>query len=324
MKPMRVVGRAGREDVAVVYLAGMGNGKWVEFVESLQPPIPREKKWVLIVSTLFGCPVRCRICDAGASYQGRLSAEEILQQVDYMTAGRYPGRRIPVEKFKVQFARMGEPAFNPAVLDALRELPRMYDAPGLMPCLSTIAPEGTDAFFAELLAVKKRFYRDRFQFQFSLHTTDEKLRDWLMPVKKWSLEKMGEYGRAFRDSLDRKVALNFALADGMPVDPEALLPHFPADHFLIKITPVNPTFQARENAVSSHIVPERERYEIIDRLQKAGYEVLLSIGELEENFIGSNCGQLLAHFLRQKGTLEEGYTYPLQEFFETHGNNIES
>ena len=66
---MKVLAKTGKDDLAVVYIAKTNSGKLIEFVESLQPPIPREKKWVLIVSTLFGCPVACRLCDAGSYYQ---------------------------------------------------------------------------------------------------------------------------------------------------------------------------------------------------------------------------------------------------------------
>ena len=52
---MEIIGYAGREDLAVVYIGRTKEGKLLEFVESLQPPLPREKKWVLIVSTLYGC-----------------------------------------------------------------------------------------------------------------------------------------------------------------------------------------------------------------------------------------------------------------------------
>ena len=66
---MKILAKTGTEDVAIVYIAEMDNGRLVEFVESVQPPIPREKKWVLIVSTLYGCPVGCRFCDAGEYYE---------------------------------------------------------------------------------------------------------------------------------------------------------------------------------------------------------------------------------------------------------------
>ncbi|MEW6456986.1 MAG: radical SAM protein [Acidobacteriota bacterium] len=310
---MKIVAKVGREDIAMIYIAEMDKGKQIEFVESVQPPLPREKKWVLIVSTLYGCPVSCRFCDAGGNFQGKLSKDEIVFQIDYLIKMRFPERRVSVEKFKIQFARMGEPAFNQDVLDVLMELPDLCNAPGLIPSISTIAPEGTDKFFKRLLDIKKRYYRGKFQFQFSIHTTDVKLRKWLVPVKKWDFGKMAEYGDIFYEKGDRKIALNFALANGMPVNPDILLHHFNPDKFLIKITPVNPTHQATKNKISSHILPEKKEYPIIDALCRAGYEVLLSIGELEENYIGSNCGQYITNYKRKKEFIKDSYTYHLQK-----------
>jgi len=309
---MKIRAKTGKETIAMVYIAETEDGKLIEFVESVQPPIPREKKWVLIVSTLYGCPVGCRFCDAGIYYQGRLSKDDIMSQIDYLIVSRFPDKEVPVAKFKIQFAKMGEPSFNQNVLDVLQELPRLYHAPGLIPSLSTISPEGTDRFFKKLLEIKKEFYKDRFQLQFSIHTTDIKKRDWLIPVKKWDFDKMAEYGKAFYKKGERKITLNFALADGIPVNPDVLLRHFDPGKFLIKITPVNPTYRASENKISSYILPDEENYEIINTLRGVGYEVILSIGELAENDIGSNCGQHVINYLQESGKIEGGYTYPLR------------
>ena len=165
---MKVISRTGNDDLALVYTAETDKGKLIEFVESLQPPHPRDKKWVLIISTLFGCPVACPICDAGSHYRGKLSAKEIFAQIDYMVTKRFPDRVIDVEKFKIQFARMGDPAFNRNVLDVLEQLPSRYDVPGFWPSISSVAPHGTDSFFEKLVEIKKRLYRDRFQLQFSI------------------------------------------------------------------------------------------------------------------------------------------------------------
>ena len=309
---MKIIAKTGKEDIAVVYMAETNNGKLIEFVESVQPPIPREKKWVLTLSTLYGCPVGCRFCDAGNYYEGKLSLNDIMSQIDYLIASRFPDREVPVHKFKIQFARMGEPSFNQNVLDVLQELPELYHAPGLIPSLSTIAPNGSDRFFERLLEIKQKIYKERFQLQFSIHTTDIKKRDWLIPTKKWDFEKIAEYGKAFYKKGDRKITLNFALADGIPVDPGVLLRYFNPDKFLIKITPVNPTYQASKNKISSYILPDEEDYEIINALREVGYEVILSIGELAENHIGSNCGQHVTNYLKEKDKIKGGYTYPVQ------------
>ncbi len=310
---MRIIAKTGKENIAMVYIAEMDNGKLIEFVESVQPPIPREKKWVLIVSTLYGCPVGCRFCDAGEYYKGKLSKNELISQIDYMIERRFPDSKVQVEKFKIQFARMGDPAFNQSVLDVLEELPERYDAPGLLPTLSTIAPKGTDRFFERLAEIKEKNYKEKFQLQFSIHTTDRKLRDWLIPVEKWGFEKISEYGMSFYREGERKITLNFALADGMPVNPDILLKYFDPNSFLIKITPVNPTYRASNNKIYSHILPDKEKYEIIEALRESGYEVILSIGELAENHIGSNCGQYITNYLKENKHIEGGYTYPLQK-----------
>jgi 23S rRNA (adenine2503-C2)-methyltransferase len=305
---VKVLASTGREDVAVAYLAETAGGRLVEFTEAVQPPLPRDEKWVLIVSSLFGCPIRCAICDAGGGYEGKMSAAEIFEQVDFLVDKRYPDRRVPASKFKIQFARVGEPSLNPAVLDVLSGLPSRYDAPGLMPSISSVAPMGCDAFFERLREIKSRLYPDgRFQLQFSVHTTDEVLRDRLIPVKKWELDRMGSYGKGFRESGDRKVTLNFALARGTPIDPDVLLRWFDPADFLVKITPINPTHRAVTNGIVSHVDPGREEArEEIESLRSAGYEVLLSIGEPEENRIGSNCGQYIQAHLDAKRRLSKG------------------
>jgi 23S rRNA (adenine2503-C2)-methyltransferase len=306
---LRVVASTGREDVAVAYVAETAGGRLVEFTEAVQPPLSREQKWVLIVSSLFGCPVRCAICDAGGSYEGKMTAGEIFEQIDFLVDRRYPDRRVPAAKFKIQFARVGEPSLNPAVLDVLNELPRRYDAPGLLPAVSSIAPVGCDEFFERLRDIKNRLYPNgRFQLQFSIHTTDESLRDRLIPMRKWGFDRIGDYGSRFRASGDRKVTLNFALARGTPVDPDVLLHWFDPQDFLIKITPINPTHRAVMNGIVSHIDPGREEAGVeIERLRSVGYDVLLSIGELEENRIGSNCGQYIQRHLKAKKRLGNGY-----------------
>ncbi len=313
---MKVIASTGREDIAMVYIAELEQGKLVEFVEAVQPPIPRDKKWVLLVSTMYGCPVGCAMCDAGGFYHGKVSKEDIFAQIDYLVRKHYPDGIIPSQQFKIQFARMGEPSFNLDVLDVLEELPQRYDVPGFMPSISSIAPNGTETFFERLLEIKKRKYSGgNFQFQFSIHTTDEEVRDKIIPVKKWDFAKMAAYGQRFYEEGDRKVTLNFALAKEMPVDPQILLNYFTPDKFLIKITPLNPTYKATEQNLSSYIDPhnEGEEYHLVRDLEAAGYRVIVSIGEVEENYIGSNCGQYVRRHLESVEQIEGGYTYSLQE-----------
>ncbi|MDY6911668.1 MAG: radical SAM protein, partial [Chloroflexota bacterium] len=278
---MQILNATGREDIATVHIADMGGGKLVEFVESTQPPLTRDEKWVLIISVLFGCPVKCLMCDAGDDYKGKVSREQMFDQIDYLIRARYPDGIVPVEKFKIQFARMGEPALNPAVIDVLDEIQDRYHIPGFVPSISTVAPSGANEFFERLFDLKQRKYSNgRFQLQFSIHTTDRELRDKVVPIKKWGFAEIAEYADRFRQKDDKKITLNFALAEGMPVDADILTSYFPPKAFIVKVTPINPTHKAIENKLTSYInaYNGHHEYEIIENLRKAGYEVILSIG----------------------------------------------
>jgi 23S rRNA (adenine2503-C2)-methyltransferase len=311
---MRLLGSTGTEAVATAYLAELRDGRCIEFVESVQPPIPRSEKWVLIVSTMFGCPIRCMMCDAGGHFMGNLTADEILAQIDFLIEQRFGRRRVDTRKFKIQFARMGEPALNMAVLDVLRELPTHYEAPGLMPSLSTVAPAGCKSFFEDLIGIKRGLYGGgRFQLQFSIHTTDEALRRKLIPTETWSLERIAEYGEVFCQEGDRKITLNSALPEGMPLDPEVLLRYFDPAKFLFKMTPLNPTYRVVKHGLKSYLglSGADDSGGVIRGLRQAGYDVLVSIGEPEENLIGSNCGQYVSRHLEAKVAIDDAYTYEL-------------
>jgi len=320
---MKVIAEYGRDDLAKVYVADMredGHGPSerpkhaIEFVESLQPPNPREKKWVMIVSSMYGCPVKCKMCDAGGNYSGRMTADEIIAQIDYMVRRRYPDGAVPSSKFKIQFARMGEPTLNPAVLDAMERLPGEFDAPGLYVSISTVGPGSPTArqFLERLIEVKNRHYPNgRFQLQFSIHTTDERKRDELIPGSKLSFEEIADYSKRFADIAggDKKVTLNFAPAVGYPIDVDVVKRHFDPDLFVIKLTPLNPTVRSKEESLESVIDPhvDRTSQEVVDMFMGAGYDVILSIGELEENRIGSNCGQFIQRALKAGERPKESY-----------------
>lgn len=310
---MKIIAKRENKNIAGVYLAENDHGKVLEFAESLQPPKSINEKWVIIISTLYGCPVRCKMCDAGSSgpYAGPVSVKEMFAQIDFLVKERFGNNPPITDLFKIQFARMGEPSFNKEVLKVLRELPKKYPVSGLMPSVSTIAPKGQDEFFKELKKIKDELYPDgKFQLQFSIHTTDQEKRDWLVPVKKWSFEEISAYGDYFLEKGDRKITLNFALAKEMPLSPDVLAAHFSPDKFLIKITPLNPTVQSKSNELSSFVKDDAiEADDLIRSLNNKGFEAFVSIGETEENQIGSNCGQFVTKYLAEKSEIGGGYGY---------------
>jgi len=311
IRNLEILESYGKEDIAMVYLAKTSQGALVEFVESVQPPIPREEKWVLIISTMDGCPIGCMMCDAGGYYKRKLTKEEMLDQILFLVSKRF-GKTVPVKKFKIQFARVGEPSLNDYVLDVLESLPKLIDAPGLMPSISTVAPIGRDGWFDRLIEIKDKYYNGRFQMQFSIHSTDEKQRDKIIPLKKWSFRQIAEYGERFVKKGDRKITLNFALAKENIAQASVIKDNFDPEKFLIKITPVNPTYRAVENGLNSDVTDDGlvlKHKLFVEELRNSGYEVIISVGELEENKIGSNCGQYVQRHLFSQNKLDGAYVF---------------
>jgi len=280
----------------MVHVAEDDQGRQLEFVDSIQPPRSRDQKWVVIVSTMFGCPVGCQMCDAGGGFKGRVDVEGMLWQVRQAVAQRFGNGGPRTDMLKVQFARMGEPTLNGDVLETLVGLRRAYQGTNVVASVSTVGPMASVEFLRRLRDVKDEHYPDgAFQLQFSIHSTDLEVRSRLCPIKTLSFDEMAEVGRAFRTEGDKKVTLNFCLIDGVPIDPVVVRNHFDPEHFLIKLTPLNPTKRAEGSGLVSLIGEGREdaARDFVEAFQAQGFDVLLSIGEYEENQIGSNCGQYL-------------------------------
>jgi len=306
---MEILSEVGDDSIAKVYIGKTSRGNIVEFVESI-PTYRIEEKWVLIISSLNGCPVGCKMCDAGFFYHGRLSYGELMEQIEYPIRKRF-GEKPKTKKFKIQFARMGEPSFNPSVLDVLENLHDRYE--NFYPSLSTVAPVGTDRFFSRLMEIKKDRYPDRFQLQFSIHTTSEEQRNEIIPIHKWSFERIAAYGEEFYDKGGKKITLNFALARGNEADANVLREYFAPEYFLVKITPVNPTISSVKNGLSNDVdestgLPRKHR-NFVHELKRMGYDVILSVGDTRENLIGSNCGMYILRYLKENSTPDNAYTF---------------
>lgn len=294
---MKIICKTGDPELAEVMVAKFRNDEnlLAEFVDAKEVRSPREKKWVVIISTQFGCPVNCQMCDSGGFYKGDLSCDEMLRQVDHVVS-LYPSETLrDCEKFKVQFARMGEPALNPAVLDALAELPSRFKTKNLIPCIATTAPEVSREWFEKLLNVKREFYTNKtFQLQMSINSTCERERDRLMPIKKMTFEEISYFGERFVEAGDRKISLNFALMQKLSLNVEVIADNFSPEKFCIKATPLNPTERSKDLQLRSLFDDAKisdDGAEFLSELADRGFDVILSVGDLNENKIGSNCGQ---------------------------------
>lgn len=342
---MKILERRDVPGLAGLYLAELpGEGmRLIEFVDTVEPGVRKEDKWVLMISTQFGCAVGCRMCDAGAmGFHGNLTAGEMLGQVRKVLSDNPALDPRAHPKLKIHFARMGEPALNPAVLEALRLLPSELPFPGLLPSLSTVAPKTpeAEAFLERLIEIKNAHYPGgRFQLQFSVHATEAGLRRKIVPVRVWSPAEIAAYGKRFVGPGDRKITLNFALPEGERLDVPELRRVFDPALFLIKVTPVNPTYSA-DLSGSSYVWnnPPAGLSEDSAALEEAGFTVIISPSTPEEIGAETSCGQLWASRMKQRAaagttdTRPRGRTLPfnwersallvvdMQEFFLSPGS----
>jgi 23S rRNA (adenine2503-C2)-methyltransferase len=294
---MELTGTVDIGDLARVFLLKLREERWslVECVGSGDPALPRSSKMVLVISTQFGCAMGCRICDASSEYHGNLSAEEIHSQIDFLLERWAGSDAQECAKLKVQFARMGEPSMNPAVLKVLEDLPSRHSIPGLIPCIATVAPSACGAWFEGLLEVKDSLYdRGFFQLQFSIQSTDEPRRREMIPADSWGLEQIAAYTERFVRPGDRKATLNFALARDCDLDPGVLGSVFCSAKCLIKITPLNPTAAASRSGLGSAFDGNRDAavFDLAHEIASRGFEVIVSRGLDIESRLGSSCGQL--------------------------------
>ena len=100
-------------------------------------------KWVATISTQKGCVMNCKFCDCPKfGFFGNVARDELAYEICTILEGE---SQKYTERFNVHFARMGEPTFNPAVLDFaefdLRRLVSRYiTAETINPVVSTMLP----------------------------------------------------------------------------------------------------------------------------------------------------------------------------------------
>ena len=193
---------------------------------------------------------------------------------------------------------MGEPTFNPAVLDVTRELYGYFLSKGwgFHPVVSTMMPrshEGTGEFIKQWLRIKND-YDGEAGLQLSINTTDESIRRKMFNGKTLELDVISTWFDWFPKPLGRKIALNFALTDA-PIDPNILAELFNPDYFLCKLTPMHNTVRAEKHGHQtkdgySQFYPYREHEEA---LKEVGFDVIVFVPSEEEERGMITCGNAL-------------------------------
>lgn len=200
----------------------------------------RSDRWMIGVSTMSGCPVRCKFCATGTMKKWRnLTAEEIVDQVGYVLRQR-PERFADAFEHKINYTRMGEPFLN---IDNVRKAIEIIDSyyPGTHHYISTIGVEGSDF----------SWIKGNITLQISVHSLKDEKRNWLIPFKKkMTLEQLGQ----IRTNSDLKTTVNMTLVDESDFDIDRLKALFNKDSFFIKLSPINPNAVSDSNKMGTGVI----------------------------------------------------------------------
>lgn len=201
----------------------------------------RSERWMIGVSCMSGCPVRCKFCATGQLKKWRsLTAQEIVDQVEFVIAQNPDFDFAKAKEHKINYTRMGEPFLN---IDAVKEAIRIIDAkyPGTHHYISTIGTK--DADFS--------WIKDNVTLQVSLHSLDEERRNVLIPYKKkMSIKELGQ----IRTKSDLKTTVNLTLVDEKDFDISKLKECFDSGSFFIKLSPINPNSTSDSNKLGVGVV----------------------------------------------------------------------
>jgi 23S rRNA (adenine2503-C2)-methyltransferase len=267
--------------------------------------LPLEEKWVITVSTQYGCDSGCTFCDVPKVGRGiNATVNDIVGQVD--TALALHPEVTQTDRLNIHFARMGEPTWNPHVLEAAKILCSSLLPHVVHPVVSTMCPRANDwlqHFLWEWVKIKKRLAKTHMMdagLQFSINSTSEAERDKMFRGSALTLKEISclMYGMV---QTGRKFTLNFALG-GWEINPKVLLKYFSPDDYLCKLTPLHRTKVVNSKGLMpsgdwTEYTPYQETEAV---LKKAGYDVIVFVASKEEDESRITCGNaILAD--KQKG-----------------------
>jgi len=258
--------------------------------------LPLTEKWVITISTQYGCPMGCTFCDAPKVGPGKNAT------FSDMTGQILTGLLMHPEiewsnRLNVHFARMGEPSFNPDVLECARWLKEHIDPEyKVHPVVSTMMPKKNTwlrTFIHVWMRLKNRMYKGNAGLQISVHSTNDNERDAMFNGNALRLAEIANVMRGVVP-VGRKIGLNFAVA-GYEIDPRILLDHFPPEYYVIKLTPMHKTMTAEANGLKTSgdftsYYPYRHHEET---LRNAGYDVIVFLASEYEDMGRITCGNAI-------------------------------
>lgn len=263
--------------------------------------LPLSDKWVCTISTQYGCSMGCSFCDVPKVGTGKNATLIDLQKQVLSVLKLHPDITT-TNRLNVHFARMGEPTWNPNVLDCAKWLKEHVDPEmKVHPVVSTMMPKHNEwlkTFIHTWMRIKNRVYHGNAGLQISVNSTSEIERNIMFNGNAASLFDIYEIMRGIVP-VGRKITLNFALA-GYEIDEDILLRYFNPENYMIKITPMHVTKSClKNNLITDGGYSEYTPYtETEEKLKRAGYDVLVFIPSKEEDESRITCGNAILSDLK--------------------------
>lgn len=277
----------------------MGLTREIKHVEH-QKMLPLTEKWVITISTQYGCSMRCKFCDVPKVGKGiNVTYDDLKNQI--ITGLSLHPEIKSTKRLNVHYARMGEPTWNRTVLDFTRNMSReLYPYIGrslIHPVVSTMLPKGNrylNEYLNEWMEIKNYDFRGDAGLQFSINSTSDEEREDMFSGSSLSLTEISEIGKMLETPKGRKITLNFAVA-GYEVNAEKLRELFSPDKFVVKLTPMHKTHTALENGIKTNgdYTTMYPYSHIEENLKKVGFDVLVFIASEYEDLGRITCGNAI-------------------------------
>lgn len=262
--------------------------------------LPLTEKWVITISTQYGCSMNCIMCDVPKVGKGLNATYDDLKDQIITGLNLHP-EITSTKRLNVHYARMGEPTWNWNVIDFTynmrKELYPYINRSLIHPVISTMMPKnnnGLSAYMNEWIDIKNFFFRGDAGLQLSINSTDDEERAEMFSGNALALNKISEMAKYWDKPRGRKYTLNFAVAD-YEINAEKLRDLFNPDNFIVKITPMHKTNTAIENDIKTQgdYTTYYPYLHIEEELKKVGFDVLVFIASEYEDLGRITCGNAI-------------------------------
>lgn len=270
--------------------------------------VPLQEKWVMTLSTQYGCSMRCTFCDVPSLGKAKhnVSQEDMLRQI---IAARNMFPEVPyTDRLNIHFARMGEPLFNDHVIlvsEYLHNFKGCFQeavklrVETIHPVLTTMLPRTIEKnsikdYLMRWDRVKNVLYSGQAGLQLSINSTDEEQRNVMFRNGQTDLETISWIVSHLSPPLGRKYCLNFAWDSSFKIDGKKLAGLFDPEKWMCKITPIHNNSACKKNHLKTEGGYNSYPYKVPeDELLNAGFDVIVFVPSMDEEKGLITCGNAI-------------------------------